>query len=82
MSAGASGGATLMNQFQALLGAVFTAQDIGLDHSNGSSINFESAVLVVGGRVEVVRIARRDLWRNVRIRFLHSLPTYNASSFD
>jgi hypothetical protein len=34
-----------------------------------------------GGRVEVVRVARRDLWSNVRIRFLHSLPTYNASSF-
>jgi hypothetical protein len=49
MSVGASGGTTLMNQFQAPLGAVFTAQDIGLDHSNGSSINFESAVLAVGG---------------------------------
>jgi hypothetical protein len=82
LNSGASGGATLMNQFRAPIGAVFSAQDMGLLHSNGTSTGFEQAVLGVGGQDEAVRITQRDLWRNVRIPFLHSLPKGEALSSD
>ncbi|KAH7394396.1 hypothetical protein BKA66DRAFT_299245 [Pyrenochaeta sp. MPI-SDFR-AT-0127] len=69
---GSSTPAYLLNQFRALNGAVFSAQDVGLLHANGSSPNFESAVQRAGGAMEAVKSTRRDLWRNVRIPFLHS----------
>jgi hypothetical protein len=35
------------------------------------------AVERLGGMDEALRISKRDLWRNLRVPFLHSLPGYD-----
>ena len=76
----ASGGATLLSGFRAQVGAVFFAQDLVLLNANGSSNGFDAAVESAGGEEQVLKITRRDLWRNVRIPFLHLLPAYSDSN--
>jgi hypothetical protein len=71
-----------VDRFRALNGAAFSAQDTGLLHANGSSAQFDDAVQRAGGALEAARLTRRDLWRNVRIPFLHSLPSSPNSEFD
>jgi hypothetical protein len=82
MFEGGSTPASLLNGFRALNGAVFSAQDTGLLHANGSSAQFNDAVQRVGGKLEAARLTRRDLWRNVRIPFLHSISSNLSSEFD
>lgn len=77
-----SGKMSLMGQYRALVDAVFSSQDVTLLHADNSSRGFESATQRAGGRVETIRVTRRDLWRNVRIPFLHTLPGYNSRSDD
>ncbi|KAF2854192.1 hypothetical protein T440DRAFT_270335 [Plenodomus tracheiphilus IPT5] len=72
---GSSTPASFVDRFRALNGAAFSAQDSGLLHANGSSALFDGAVQRVGGTLEAARLTRRDLWRNVRIPFLHSLSS-------
>jgi hypothetical protein len=72
-NSGASGGASLINQFRAPIGAVFSTQDIALLHSSNASQAFESTVQRLGGMQEAIKSTQRDLWRNVRIPFLHTL---------
>jgi hypothetical protein len=79
---GSSTPASLVDRFRALNGAAFSAQDTGLLHANGSSAQFDDAVQRVGGTLEAARLTRRDLWRNVRIPFLHSLSPSPSSEFD
>jgi hypothetical protein len=76
----ASGQASLVSQFHALVGAAFSAQDIGLLQANGSSRDFSKAVQRAGGASEAVRLTKRDLWRNVRIPLLHMLPEYREET--
>jgi hypothetical protein len=70
------------NQYQALRSAVFSAQDISLLQTNGSSNGFSRAVQNAGGASEAVRVTKRDLWRNVRVPFLHRLPKYDKDTID
>jgi hypothetical protein len=77
-----SGQASDLNQYRALVGAVFSALDIGLMQANGSSNEFERAVQRAGGEEETVRITKRDLWRNVRVPLIHMLPTYDQDVTD
>jgi hypothetical protein len=72
----------LLNQYRASIGAVFSAQDIGLVQANVSSEAFDIAIQRVGGTSEAVKMTKRYLWRNVRIPFLHSLPRYEKTRFD
>ena len=81
-NSGASGGASLMNQYQTPAWAAFASQDLGLHHANGSSDSFTAAVEQAGGVEEAVRMTQRDLWRNVRVPFIHSLPGYSAAQDD
>ncbi|KAF2847242.1 hypothetical protein T440DRAFT_456651 [Plenodomus tracheiphilus IPT5] len=81
-NSGASGGASLMSQFRASVGAVFATPDIVLLHANQSSREFEKAVQRVGGVDGALKMTQSDLWRNVRIPFLHTLPTFTAGSVD
>jgi hypothetical protein len=74
---GDSGSLTMINRYVAPAQAAFATQDLGLHHANQSSNGFTAAVKQAGGLEEAVRITQRDLWRNVRIPFLHSLPGYN-----
>jgi hypothetical protein len=55
----ASGGSSMINQFKAPVGAVFTAQNLGLLHANGSSEDFEDALYRAGSHEQAVRICRR-----------------------
>jgi hypothetical protein len=57
--------------------AAFCTQDIGLLHANSSSSGFLDAVERLGGMDEALRISKRDLWRNLRVPFIHSLPGYD-----
>jgi hypothetical protein len=77
-NSGASGGASLINQFRAPIGAVFSTQDIALLHSSNASQAFESTVQRLGGMQEAIKSTQRDLWRNVRIPFLHTLDGYHS----
>jgi hypothetical protein len=77
---GDAGARSLINQYHALGWAVFSAQDINLLHANGSSNNFEDAVQRASGSAEAVRMTQRDLWRNVRIPFLHLLPGFGSEN--
>jgi hypothetical protein len=61
---------------------MFTAPDLSLLHANGSSMGFDDAVERVGGAKEAVKMTRRDLWRNVRIPLLQSLPHYSEMTHD
>lgn len=76
----ASGQASLVSEFHALVGAAFSAQDIGLLQANGSSRDFSKTVQRAGGVSEAVRLTKRDLWRNVRIPLLHMLPEYQEET--
>jgi hypothetical protein len=76
-NSGASGGASLINQFRAPIGAVFSTQDIALLHADNTSKAFSSTVQRLGGMQESIKITQRNLWRNVRIPFLHTLEGYH-----
>jgi len=73
-------GAELKGSMRASIAAVFTAHDSTLSHANGSSEGFVNSVNQGGGDEQVVKSCRRDLWRNIRIPFLHSLPGYQSSN--
>jgi len=79
---GVAGLAFLKNQYQAPAWAAFASQDLGLHHANGSSNGFAAVLEKAGGPEEAAIITRRDLWRNVRVPFLHSLPGYSAKQND
>jgi hypothetical protein len=55
-----------MNQHQVPAWAAFISQDLRLHHANRGA----------------VRITQRDLWRNVRIPFIHSLPAYKSEQLE
>lgn len=70
-------GASLINQMRAPIGAAFSTQDVTLLHSENTSQASQSAVERLGGMQEALKITQRDLWRNVRIPFLHMLEGYH-----
>jgi hypothetical protein len=63
----ASGQASVVSEFHALVGAAFSAQDIGLLQANGSSSDFSKTVQRAGGVSEAVRL-------------LHMLPEYQEET--
>lgn len=67
----------LFNQFRAPIGAVFTTQDVTLMHSANVSQAFPGTLNRLGGMQEAIKISQRDIWRNVRIPFLHTLDGYD-----
>jgi len=78
-----SGQMSLMNQFRAPINAVFSAQDVGLMQANVSgNTDFIASVARAGYITEALKMTQRDLWRNVRIPLLHSLPNHTEGSFD
>lgn len=81
-TSGASSRMSGTKSWQALVSTIFNAQDVGLLHANGSSHNFDRAVERAGGWNEAIRITKRDIWRNVRVPFLHTLPGFQESSLD
>lgn len=76
-NSGASGRATLTNQFRAPIGAVSWTRDIARLHSENSSQGSNSTVECLGGVQESINITQRDLWRNVRIPFIYTLGGYD-----
>lgn len=78
-NSGASGGASLYNQWSGLSVAASLGPDIRLMHSNGSSDNFSQAVQQAGGDALAIQSTRSDLWRNVRVPILQLLPGYEQS---
>jgi hypothetical protein len=71
-----------LSKFRASIGAVFSGADSGLVQANRSSEYYEVAVNRIGGAYEASRMTKRDLWRNIRIPFLHSLPGYDKTKTD
>jgi hypothetical protein len=76
----ASGGASSLNQSRAPIGAVFTAQDVSLMQANSLTRQFDAAVRRFGGVAAASKMTKRDLWRNLRIPFLHRLPASGKTS--
>lgn len=68
---------SLYNTWTAVSGAAILGPDVQLIHSNGSSIGFQEAVARAGGDAVAIASTQSDLWRNVRIPFLHLLPGYH-----
>lgn len=76
---GASVTASLFTQWSGIIVAAFSAPDVELMHSNGSSSDFQQAVNRAGGETLAIASARSDRWGNVRVPLLHLLPGYQQS---
>ncbi|KAF1935284.1 hypothetical protein EJ02DRAFT_361858, partial [Clathrospora elynae] len=72
----------MLLQFRAPIHAAFYGQDVSLLQANTSSPQFADAISRVGGPPEALKITRRDLWRNVRIPMLHTLPQFVQGASD
>jgi len=59
--------------------ASFSTPDVLVSNANTSSPAFAEAISHLNGAEQAARLSQRDLWRNVRIPFVHLLDGYNPA---
>jgi hypothetical protein len=70
------------SKYRMLVSATFAAQDMSLMQADESSREYTNALAGFGGFAESAKLMQRDLWRNVRVPFIHTLPGYRNEETD
>jgi hypothetical protein len=75
-----SGWQSSMPMVRSLYGAALFAPDAGAQYSNGSSSGFKDLIQRLGGVELATEQMTTDVWNNVRIPEIRTLPSYDAKN--